>query len=132
MTASCLQIVVASTTIFLAAGRFGLTPSANRLASPGLKLQGNDSGLKTGDPAGFTATDVLYLGTIGETSVAMPAVSCAPVVEAAFCTRSSCCVPALRTAMQACLPNTVLCRDTFARFPNQNCRHAAAAAKAAS
>ncbi|CAK0785640.1 hypothetical protein CVIRNUC_008851 [Coccomyxa viridis] len=58
-------IVVASTTIFLAAGRFGLTPSANRLASPGLKLQGNDSGLKTGDPAGFTATDVLYLGTIG-------------------------------------------------------------------
>ncbi len=61
-----MQIVVASTTIFLAAGRFGLTPSANRLASPGLKLQGNDSGLKTGDPAGFTATDVLYLGTIGE------------------------------------------------------------------
>ena len=60
-----MQIVVASTTIFLAAGRFGLTPSANRLASPGLKLQGNDSGLKTGDPAGFTATDVLYLGTIG-------------------------------------------------------------------
>ena len=60
-----VQIVVASTTIFLAAGRFGLTPSANRLASPGLKLQGNDSGLKTGDPAGFTATDVLYLGTIG-------------------------------------------------------------------
>lgn len=60
-----LQIVVASTTIFLAAGRFGLTPSANRLASPGLVLQKNDSGLKTGDPAGFTATDVLYLGTIG-------------------------------------------------------------------
>ena len=61
-----VQIVCASTAIFLAAGRFGLTPSANRLASPGLKLQSNNSGLKTGDPAGFTATDVLYLGTIGE------------------------------------------------------------------
>lgn len=47
-----LQIIVASTTIFLAAGRFGLTPSANRLATPGLKLVGNDSGLKTADPAG--------------------------------------------------------------------------------
>ncbi|CAL8469584.1 g9125 [Coccomyxa elongata] len=58
-------IIVASTTLFLAAGRFGLTPSANRLASPGLKLSPNNSGLKTGDPAGFTATDVLYLGTIG-------------------------------------------------------------------
>ena len=91
MTASCLQIVVASTTIFLAAGRFGLTPSANRLASPGLKLQGNDSGLKTGDPAGFTATDVLYLGTIGETSVAMPVVCCTPSVEVAFCTSSCYC-----------------------------------------
>jgi len=61
-----VQIVCASTAIFLAAGRFGLTPSANRLASPGLKLQSNNSGLKTGDPAGFTATDVLYLGTVGE------------------------------------------------------------------
>ena len=66
-----MQIVVASTTIFLAAGRFGLTPSANRLASPGLKLNNNDSGLKTGDPAGFTATDVLYLGTIGGQPVAL-------------------------------------------------------------
>ena len=66
-----MQIVVASTTIFLAAGRFGLTPSANRLASPGLKLNSNDSGLKTGDPAGFTATDVLYLGTIGGQPVAL-------------------------------------------------------------
>lgn len=47
-----MQIIVASTTIFLAAGRFGLTPSANRLASPGLKLSPNNSGLKTGDPAG--------------------------------------------------------------------------------
>lgn len=70
-----VQIVVASTTIFLAAGRFGLTPSANRLASPGLKLQGNDSGLKTGDPAGFTATDVLYLGTIGAGQLLRPAVA---------------------------------------------------------
>ena len=99
------QIVVASTTLFLVAGRFGLTPSANRLATPGLKLVDNKSGLMTGDPAGeeawlgcstigemhlqvdsavegllvasqgvayawcnapgFTATDVLYLGTIG-------------------------------------------------------------------
>ena len=52
VTNSHVQIIVASTTIFLAAGRFGLTPSANRLASPGLKLQTNNSGLKTGDPAG--------------------------------------------------------------------------------
>ncbi len=85
---------MASTTLFLAAGRFGLTPSANRLSTPGLKLVENSSGLQTGDPAGkahfqalhasardatlrvlpccspmpcvgFTATDVLYLGTIG-------------------------------------------------------------------
>ena len=46
------QIVVASTTLFLVAGRFGLTPSANRLATPGLKLVDNKSGLMTGDPAG--------------------------------------------------------------------------------
>ncbi len=50
-----MQIIVASTTIFLAAGRFGLTPSANRLASPGLKLSPNNSGLKTGDPAGVNS-----------------------------------------------------------------------------
>ena len=116
MTASCLQIVVASTTIFLAAGRFGLTPSANRLASPGLKLQGNDSGLKTGDPAGFTATDVLYLGTIGETSTAIPVISCAPAVEAALCTWGFPCAPALHTAKLACLPKTALCRYAVAGF----------------
>lgn len=46
------QIVCASTTLFLVAGRFGLTPSANRLATPGLKLVDNKSGLMTGDPAG--------------------------------------------------------------------------------
>ena len=47
-----MQIVLASTTLFLAAGRFGLTPSANRLSTPGLKLVENKSGLQTGDPAG--------------------------------------------------------------------------------
>ena len=121
MTALCLQIVVASTTIFLAAGRFGLTPSANRVASPGLKLQGNDSGLKTGDPAGFTATDVLYLGTIGETSMALPVISCAPVVEVPLCTGSVSCAPALRTTKQACLPKTasadMLLPDSLPELP---------------
>ncbi|KAK9811790.1 hypothetical protein WJX72_010135 [[Myrmecia] bisecta] len=59
-------IMVASTTAFLVAGRFGLAPTANRQASAGLKLNTtNASGLKTGDPAGFTAVDVLALGAFG-------------------------------------------------------------------
>eukprot|EP00850_Spirogloea_muscicola_P016297 SM000131S26727 [mRNA] locus=s131:198134:199260:- [translate_table: standard] len=58
-------IVCGSTALFLAAARFGLAPTANREASAGLKLSERDTGLQTGDPAGFTATDVLAYGTIG-------------------------------------------------------------------
>jgi photosystem I subunit 10 len=59
------QIIVASTTLMLFAGRFGLAPSANRKALAGLKLVDRDSGLQTGDPAGFTATDTLACGVMG-------------------------------------------------------------------
>merc|ERR1719160_702708 len=59
------QAIVLSTTIFLAAGRFGLAPSTNKPATAGLKLQTRDSGLKTGDPAGFTAVDTLAFGAMG-------------------------------------------------------------------
>ncbi|KAH9299488.1 hypothetical protein KI387_031170, partial [Taxus chinensis] len=58
-------IMVTSTTLMLFAGRFGLAPSANRKASAGLKLQDRDSGLQTGDPAGFTGTDTLACGALG-------------------------------------------------------------------
>ncbi|XP_041025926.1 photosystem I reaction center subunit psaK, chloroplastic-like [Juglans microcarpa x Juglans regia] len=54
-------IIVASTSLMLFAGRFGLAPSANRKATAGLKLEVRDSGLQTGDPAGFT----LACGTVG-------------------------------------------------------------------
>lgn len=60
-----LQIMVASTTLMLFAGRFGLAPSANRKSTAGLKLVDRDSGLQTGDPAGFTATDTLACGALG-------------------------------------------------------------------
>merc|ERR1711988_1792050 len=59
------QAVVLSTTIFLAAGRFGLAPSANKPADVALKLKSRDSGLKTGDPAAFTAVDTLAFGAMG-------------------------------------------------------------------
>ncbi|XP_024370983.1 photosystem I reaction center subunit psaK, chloroplastic [Physcomitrium patens] len=58
-------IMVASTTLMLFAGRFGLAPSANRKSTAGLKLVDRDSGLQTGDPAGFTATDTLACGALG-------------------------------------------------------------------
>ncbi|XP_019437539.1 PREDICTED: photosystem I reaction center subunit psaK, chloroplastic-like [Lupinus angustifolius] len=58
-------ILVASTSIMLFAGRFGLAPSANRKATAGLKLEVRDSGLQTGDPAGFTLADTLACGTVG-------------------------------------------------------------------
>ena len=58
-------IMVASTTLMLFAGRFGLAPSANRKATAGLKLETRDSGLQTGDPAGFTLADTLACGTVG-------------------------------------------------------------------
>nr|DAD37251.1 TPA_asm: hypothetical protein HUJ06_007892 [Nelumbo nucifera] len=57
--------MVTSTTLMLFAGRFGLAPSANRKATPGLKLETRDSGLQTGDPAGFTLADTLACGTVG-------------------------------------------------------------------
>ncbi|KAI3455950.1 hypothetical protein Pfo_012613 [Paulownia fortunei] len=48
-------IMVTSTSLMLFAGRFGLAPSANR----------KDSGLQTGDPAGFTLADTLACGVVG-------------------------------------------------------------------
>ena len=58
-------IMVASTSLMLFAGRFGLAPSANRKATAGLKLEVRESGLQTGDPAGFTLADTLACGTVG-------------------------------------------------------------------
>ncbi|CAN1785915.1 Photosystem I reaction center subunit psaK, chloroplastic [Linum perenne] len=58
-------IMVTSTSLMLFAGRFGLAPSANRKATAGLKLEGRDSGLQTGDPAGFTLADTLACGSFG-------------------------------------------------------------------
>lgn len=60
-----MQIMVTTTTLMLFAGRFGLAPSANRKATAGLKLEARDSGLQTGDPAGFTGSDLLACGTVG-------------------------------------------------------------------
>merc|ERR1712224_1075235 len=57
--------ILLSTSIFLLAGRVGLAPSANKPATVGLKLQTRESGLKTGDPAGFTAVDTLAFGAMG-------------------------------------------------------------------
>merc|ERR1719356_1652025 len=59
------QAIVLSTAIFLTAGRIGLAPTSNKPASAGLKLSIRDSGLKTGDPAGFTAVDTLAFGAMG-------------------------------------------------------------------
>merc|ERR1719160_368264 len=59
------QAIVLSTTIFLAAGRFGYAPSANKPASAGLVLQTRNSGMKSNDPAGFTAVDTLAFGAVG-------------------------------------------------------------------
>ena len=58
-------IICGCTTLCLVAGRVGLAPSANRRASAGLNLTEVPSGMKTGDPAGFTAVDVLAHGTFG-------------------------------------------------------------------
>ncbi|KAL3643733.1 hypothetical protein CASFOL_014548 [Castilleja foliolosa] len=58
-------VMVTSTTLMLFAGRFGLAPSANRKATAGLKLEARDSGLQTGDPAGFTLADTLACGSFG-------------------------------------------------------------------
>ncbi|XP_044478143.1 photosystem I reaction center subunit psaK, chloroplastic-like [Mangifera indica] len=58
-------IMVTTTSLMLFAGRFGLAPSANRKATAGLKLEVRDSGLQTGDPAGFTLADTLACGSVG-------------------------------------------------------------------
>ncbi|KAJ6856421.1 photosystem I reaction center subunit psaK [Populus alba x Populus x berolinensis] len=58
-------IMVTSTSLMLFAGRFGLAPSANRKATAGLKLEVRDSGLQTGDLAGFTLADTLACGAVG-------------------------------------------------------------------
>lgn len=60
-------IMIASTTLFLAAGRFGLAPTTNKNATAGLKLveRGNAVGLKSNDPSGFTVVDVLAHGAVG-------------------------------------------------------------------
>jgi len=61
--------MVATTGLSLAAGRFGLFPTARRGASAGMKLSdrgaAGSAGVATGDPAGFTAVDVLALGAFG-------------------------------------------------------------------
>eukprot|EP01023_Acetabularia_acetabulum_P029015 TRINITY_DN273_c0_g1_i12.p2 TRINITY_DN273_c0_g1~~TRINITY_DN273_c0_g1_i12.p2 ORF type:complete len:122 (-),score=25.95 TRINITY_DN273_c0_g1_i12:536-901(-) len=58
-------IVCGCTALFLVAGRFGIAPTTNKLATTGLKLEEFKSGLISNDPAGFTVVDVLYLGTAG-------------------------------------------------------------------
>ncbi|VFQ97028.1 unnamed protein product [Cuscuta campestris] len=58
-------IMVTSTSLMLFAGRFGLAPSANRRANASLRLERWDSGLQTGDPAGFTLADTLACGSLG-------------------------------------------------------------------
>lgn len=62
--------MVATTGLSLAAGRFGLFPTARRGAlEPGLKLSdrgaAGSAGVATGDPAGFTIVDVIALGAFG-------------------------------------------------------------------
>ena len=52
---SMAQIVVASTTAFLVAGRFGLAPTVRQQATSGLRLvdsRNANSVSTTGDPAG--------------------------------------------------------------------------------
>eukprot|EP01025_Chloroclados_australasicus_P061684 TRINITY_DN810_c0_g1_i1.p3 TRINITY_DN810_c0_g1~~TRINITY_DN810_c0_g1_i1.p3 ORF type:complete len:118 (-),score=10.40 TRINITY_DN810_c0_g1_i1:316-669(-) len=58
-------IMVASTALCLAAGRFGLAPTVNKGTTAGLKLVDRDGGVKSGDPAGFTIVDCLALGALG-------------------------------------------------------------------
>lgn len=52
-----MQIFATTVVLFLAAGRWGLAPTANKQATAGLKLQQtNRSGQFTGDPAGVCAS----------------------------------------------------------------------------
>ena len=61
-----LQIMIATTTAFLAAGRFGLAPTSNKNATAGLKLVEADNvggkpkrEFNSNDPSGFSIIDVL-------------------------------------------------------------------------
>ncbi|KAF6253965.1 polypeptide 37 precursor [Scenedesmus sp. NREL 46B-D3] len=60
-------IMVASTTAFLAAGKFGLAPTVKRGTDAACKLQDrpNAAGLISNDPTGFTAVDTLAFGALG-------------------------------------------------------------------
>lgn len=64
MRVCATQIMVSSITACLAAARFGLAPSVKKEAKP-LKLSEREVMMTTGDPAGFTATDVLAMGSAG-------------------------------------------------------------------
>ena len=56
----------ASTFACLAAGRFGLAPTANKLAKGGNGLQLTESKLiGTADPSGFSVVDVFAMGSAG-------------------------------------------------------------------
>ncbi|KAF5840417.1 photosystem I reaction center subunit psaK, chloroplastic-like protein [Dunaliella salina] len=57
-------IMVSSIGACLFASRFGLAPSVRKVAQP-LKLSDREVLQTTGDPAGFTATDVLAMGAAG-------------------------------------------------------------------
>jgi photosystem I subunit 10 len=52
--------MIASTTLFLSAARFGLAPTSNRNTTAGLKLvdSGNAVGLKSNDPSGEWSSGV--------------------------------------------------------------------------
>lgn len=58
-------LMVASTTAFLVAGRFGLAPSTTKKATAGLKLVPQNPGLVSGDPSGYTFADVFAAGSLG-------------------------------------------------------------------
>eukprot|EP00798_Chlamydomonas_sp_ICE-L_P013401 gene13401-19252_t len=57
-------IMVASTTLCLAAAKFGLAPSA-KMGAVGLKLTERPVDLLSNDPSGFTAADTLAMGAAG-------------------------------------------------------------------
>ena len=49
-----MQIMIASTTLFLSAARFGLAPTSNAHTGAGTKLYvKNDSGVASNDPSGI-------------------------------------------------------------------------------
>merc|ERR1712118_157361 len=56
--------IVVATTLFLAAGRFGLAPSA-KTTTASLRLRARSSKLTSGDPMGFTTVDTLAFGAMG-------------------------------------------------------------------